>query len=84
MHIIVIYVFEEMSWRTIRAMCNDTGTLINYITMARVNGDIQLHRQRLHLRASVRYLVCRMIITDSIIVVIRVLSLGARWDYCAS
>lgn len=41
-------------------------------------------RQRLHLRASVRCLVCEMIITGSVIAMIRVLSLGVRWNYCAS
>lgn len=38
-YIIIIYVCEDMSSRTIRAMCNDTGTSISYVVMARVNGD---------------------------------------------
>lgn len=38
-YIIIIYVFKEMSSRTMRAMCNDTGTWINYVAMARVNGN---------------------------------------------
>ena len=81
---IYIYIHFIMLYSEKSFFKNRSGHVQLRFVMQRWLTLIVIPRHRLHLRASVRYLVCKMIITDSVIAMIRVLSLGARWNYCAS